>query len=93
MLTAINFQKRTFQGSFNVVDIFGWTPFHLVCCSNLKGVKLFLKHAKEKGIDITKKDTYGRTARDLIMQCHGYGDILELGQWIKSNFKSNSYEK
>ena len=69
---------------FNVVDGFGMTPLHLACSSDFEGgIKLFLENVEEKGIDITKKDNYGRTARRLFMQRHnsytpGYGDILEL---------------
>ena len=75
------FGNSEFDIDFNVVDSLGMTPLHLAC-SNIFVVKLFMKHAKEKGIDITKKDKWGRTARRVFLQFHnyaqGYGDILEL---------------
>ena len=62
----------------NIVDDHGWTP---LLCASFSGqyefVKFLLENAKEKGIDVSKKNIDQRTAEDFAKQ-EGHKNIVAL---------------
>ena len=71
------FANGDFDIDFNVVDPDGRTPLHYACWyGQLEVVNFLLDNAKEKEIDIFKKDNFLRTAEDYA-RLKGHTDIVE----------------
>ena len=72
------FGNPDFDIDFNIVDSRGNTLLHIASdFGRFKVVKLLLENAKERDIDIFKKNNSQQTAEDLARQ-KGHTAILEL---------------
>ena len=77
-IKLLKYMMQTFDIDFNVLTASGATPLHIACWQGqFKAVEFLLKHSKEKGLDIKKKDFFQLTAEDWARN-KGHDDILEL---------------